>query len=295
MCQAKPTMKRILITGVNGYIGTHLASMLETSIDCYQVETIDLRKENWHTIDFSGFDTLVHAAGIAHRRETKKNRDLYYKINRDLSYTIAKKAKDEGVSQFIYLSSMSVYGMESGIINHKTCEKPTTHYGKSKLQAEQLLVELADDHFAVAILRPPMIYGKDCKGNYQKLVMLALITPIFPDIDNKRSMIYIGNLCAFITKIIKLGVGGLYFPQNREYVNTTELVKQIAAFYGKPIIITKSLNRLFSKAMKRIKLLEKMFGTLIYEMELTEGLFRQHKIDWFDLETITFKESVRRS
>src|SRR5699024_450683 len=94
---------------------------------------------------------------------------------------------------------MSVYGLEEGVIDDNTPLNPTTHYGKSKLQAEEKINELNNNSFKVAIVRPPMIYGKGCKGNYQRLRRLALITPVFPYIDNKRSMIYIDNLRAFIS------------------------------------------------------------------------------------------------
>src|SRR5699024_4946803 len=120
--------------------------------------------------------------GLRIKRKQKKNASLYYVVNRDLTDAVAKKAKNEGVKHFIFLSTMSVYGLNEGIINEHTPLKPKTHYGKSKLQAEERIKLLATDTFKVAIIRPPMIYGKGCKGNYQRLRKLALMTPVFPDI-----------------------------------------------------------------------------------------------------------------
>src|SRR5699024_2819593 len=152
----------------------------------------------WKEKDFSMYDVVVHVAGIAHRKETKENAQLYYEINRDLAYDVAQKSKTESVKQFIFLSSMSVYGLEEGVIDGRTPLHPKSNYGKSKLEAENLIQPLENKNFKVAIIRPPMIYGKDCKGNYQRLAKIAKKVPVFPKIDNKRSMIYIDNLSEFI-------------------------------------------------------------------------------------------------
>ena len=172
----------------------------------------------------------------------KRDKDLYFRVNRDLAYEVAKKAKKEGVSQFIFLSSMSVYGMDTGVITRDTVPHPKSLYGKSKLEAEKLIEHLNDQTYKVAILRPPMVYGKGCKGNYPKLAKLAKITPLFPDIDNKRSMIYVDNLSKFLKVIIDDNQSGLFFPQNNEYVKTSELVKLIAKYNNKKIRLTKLFN-----------------------------------------------------
>ena len=181
-------MKNILITGANSYVGTSFEKWLSQWPDKYHVDTIDMIDGTWREKSFAGYDAVFHVAGIAHRKETKQNAHLYYEVNRDLAIETAKKAKAEGVSQFIFMSSMSVYGMETGVITRDTVPNPKNHYGKSKFEAEQGITALEDESFRVAVLRPPMIYGKGCKGNYQKLAKLARITPVFPDIENKRSM-----------------------------------------------------------------------------------------------------------
>lgn len=261
-------MKRILITGANSYIGTSLEKWLAKHPDKYAIETVDMKGELWKEKDFSNYDVVFHVAGVVHIKETKENQEIYYKVNRDLAYETAKKAKTEGVKQFVFLSSMSVYGITNGIIDKNTHPIPFSNYGKSKLQAEELIGKLNDDSFKVAILRPPMVYGKGCKGNYPKLANLAIKTPVFPDIDNKRSMIYIDNLSEFIRLLIENGANELYYPQNREYVKTSEMVNLIAKMNGKKVILTKVFNP-FIKLLNNCTL-NKVFGDLIYEMSMSE-------------------------
>lgn len=260
-------MKKILITGANSYIGTSVEKWLGKYPDKYKIDTVDMKGDLWKGKDFSTFDVVFHVAGIAHIKETRENKELYYKVNRDLAYETAKKAKVEGVMQFIFLSSMSVYGLENGIINKNTPLKPVNNYGKSKLQAEELIMSLIDDTFKVAILRPPMIYGKGCKGNYPRLAKLAMNTPVFPDVDNKRSMIYIDNLSEFVKLVVDDDKSGLFFPQNNEYVNTSEMVRLIAKEHGKRIWMPKWFNPLLR--LLKVNTVNKVFGDLVYEKSMS--------------------------
>lgn len=261
-------MKRVLITGKNSYIGTSLENWLMREPDKYKVETIDMRDGSWKEKDFSLYDIVIHVAGIAHIKETSNNQDLYYKVNRNLAYGTAQKAKQDGVEQFIFLSSMSVYGIENGVINRDTPLNPNSAYGKSKIEAEELINKLQDDSFTVATLRPPMVYGKGCRGNYPRLVGLALKTPIFPKVDNKRSMIYIDNLSEFVKQLIDNRSDGLFFPQNAEYVNTSEMVRFIAEAHGKKFVMTKLFNPLLM--IMNVSTVNKVFGDLVYDMSMSE-------------------------
>ena len=256
-------MKKILITGANSYIGTSFEKYMEQFGNDYSIDTVDMIGDSWKSKSFSGYDCVFHVAGIAHQKETLENAHLYYEVNRNLAIATAKKAKREGVKQFILLSSMSVYGVETGVITKETIPHPKSHYGKSKLQADEKIVKLDCASFKVAILRPPMVYGKDCKGNYQRLRTFALKSPIFPDYPNKRSMVYIGNLCAFVKKTIDEEKSGLFFPQNAEYVNTSKMVKEIAEENGKHIRYTKLFNP-FIKILS-VSIVKKVFGNLIYD------------------------------
>jgi UDP-glucose 4-epimerase len=261
-------MKNILITGKNSYIGTSLENWLMREPDKYKVDTVDMKDGSWKEIDFSIYDVVFHVAGIAHIKETSDNQDLYYKVNRDLAYETAQKAKQDGVEQFIFLSSMSVYGIENGVINRDTPLKPNSAYGKSKIEAEELINKLEDNSFVVATLRPPMVYGKGCRGNYPRLAGLALKTPVFPKVENKRSMIYIDNLSEFVKQLIDNRSGGLFFPQNAEYVNTSEMVRLIAEVHGKKIMMTKLFNPLLR--LLNVSTVNKVFGDLVYDMSVSE-------------------------
>ena len=256
-------MKRVLITGANSYIGNSVRDYLLMNNEDYCVEIKDTF--GWKPVeeDFVGFDVVFNVAGIAHIRETKNNRHLYFEVNRDLVISIAKASKAAGVKQFVLLSSMSVYGLTEGHIKKDTPPNPVNAYGQSKAEADEVISKLSDDRFKFACIRPPMVYGKDCKGNYQGLRKIALKSPVFPNIDNKRSMIYIGNLCDFIKTVIDCELSGLFFPQNQEYVNTSEMVKLIAENHGKKIRLTRAFN--WAIRCFRIKVVKKVFGNLTYE------------------------------
>lgn len=279
-------MKKILITGLNSYVGNSLGKWLENYPEKYSVHFISLRNNKWMERDFSEFDVVFHVAGIAHVKETKKNAILYYKVNRDLAYEVAKKATNDGVKQFIFLSSMSVYGLDTGVINQNTIPAPKSNYGKSKLEAEELLKTLADQSLNITIIRPPMIYGKGCKGNYTRLAKLAIKTPVFPAIENKRSMIYIDNLSEFIRVIIDTCGEGIYFPQNKEYVQTSNMIQLIAKAKGKKLRITKLFNPLLT--IIKTDLINKVFGDLIYEESLSAW-----NINYSN--PVDFKESIRQT
>ena len=260
-------MKKILITGANSYIGTSFEKYMAQFGDEYQIDTVDMIGDAWKEKSFSGYDCVFHVAGIAHQKETLENAHLYYEVNRNLAIATAKKAKREGVKQFILLSSMSVYGMETGVITKETIPHPKSHYGKSKLQADEKIVKLDCDTFKVAILRPPMVYGDGCKGNYQMIRKIVKISPVFPKVNNRRSLISINNQCTFVKKCVENNCSGIFFPQNAEYSNTSELAMQIAEQMGKKIYLSnllglsiKIFGGLFSKTRKA-------FGSLVYSID----------------------------
>lgn len=261
-------MRKILIAGSDSFIGTNLEAWLKKRPGDYSIDTLDMQNSLWKHADFSQYDALLYVAGIVHHKETKINKALFYKVNRDLTYAVAKKAKAGGVKQFIFLSTMNVYGVESGIIHESSPLHAKSTYGKSKLQAEELLDTLEDHHFKLAIIRPPMVYGRGAKGNYRSLAKLAAKVPVFPDIDNKRSMIYIANLCEFIKQLIDNEDRGVFFPQNSHYVNSSEMVKLIAEAHGRRIWLTQRFNPLLR--FMNLKIINKVFGDLGYAMDMSE-------------------------
>lgn len=287
-------MKKILITGKNSYIGTSVEKYLTQWPEEYSIDTLDVHGDSWKKHDFSQYDVLYHVAGIAHAdvgnvsEETKK---LYYQVNCDLTYEVAKKAKIDGVKQFIFMSSIIVYGEsapvgEKKIITKSSEPHPENFYGDSKLQADIKLKTLRDMDFNICILRPPMIYGPESKGNYRMLSKMAQKLPFFPTLRNERSMLYIGNLCFFVRKCIDQQASGIYFPQNKEYVSTSNMVKEIAKQRNRKIYLIGVFNpgiRFLTKLDGKLgKLANKAFGNLVYE-----------KVDLID--EYSFEDSVRHT
>ncbi|HFI0784505.1 TPA: NAD-dependent epimerase/dehydratase family protein [Streptococcus suis] len=280
-------MKKVLITGANSYIGTSLEKYVkENNID-FEMDTLDLLDPKWENYDFSGYDSVFHVAGIAHFSKDESKKELYYKVNTELTDNVAKVAKQAGVDQFVFMSSIIVYGDSTSgerVITKQTKPNPSDFYGDSKWQAEQKLNKLSDNIFKVVIIRPPMIYGKGSKGNYPKLSKLAQRTPIFPKFLNSRSMLHIDNLCEFIKQVINLELSGIFCPQNSEYVNTSELVKSIAKVHGKKIYFTKVFNPII-KLLFYSDTVKKVFGNLVYEKDMSQFSFNYQKRN--------FKESIQ--
>lgn len=282
-------MKKVLITGANSYIGTSFENWIKENNVDITTDTLDMIGEGWKSYDFSSYDVVFHVAGIAHAdvgKVTEEQKALYYKVNADLTAECAGKAKVEGVKQFIFMSSMIVYGESAGIGQTKVITKdtpltPANFYGDSKVKAEEALQLLTDENFKVVILRPPMIYGKGSKGNYPLLAKMARKLPFFPNVDNQRSMLYVGNLCKFISLMIKNEENGIFFPQNAEYVRTSDMVQAIAKAHGKKIRLIKIVNPVLGlcgrqggknggKSGRIAGLVNKAFGNMVYEKALSE-------------------------
>lgn len=272
-------MKKILITGANSYIGMSVEAWLKRFPDEYQIDTLDMIKPTWRDYRFEGYEVVFHVAGIVHQKETKENERLYYEVNYKLAVEAAKKSKAAGVRQFIILSSMSVYGLSQGMVTKNSIPSPKTFYGKAKWMADQEIEKLQSNDFLVTILRPPMVYGKNCKGNYQLLRKFALKSPVFIKFENERSMIFIDNLCAFVKDVIDKERTGIFQPQNKEYVSTTEMVREICSVHHKVIFFVKIFHPIIYFLRGKIDVFQKVFGSLVYE-----------KCDLCD--TVTFSESI---
>lgn len=283
-------MKRVLITGANSYVGTSFETyVLENFADEYIVDTIDLIGGTWREKKFYGYDSIFHVAGIAHSDNGKISEErakLYYSVNKELAVEVARRAKEEGVGQFIFMSSAIVYGESAPIgkmriITRETPVNPLNCYSDSKVQAERELLLLEDDNFRVVILRSPMVYGKGSKGNYPLLSKTALNFPFFPEVDNKRSMIYIENLCEFVRLMIKNREKGVFWPQNTEYSNTSKMVIMIAKAHGKEIHLIKRVTWLLKLMSLFTNLVNKAFGSLIYDLDISRY---KEKYDLYSLE-----------
>ena len=271
-------MKKILITGANSYIGTSFEKYMAQWPEDYQVDTVDMIDGSWREKSFVGYDAVYHVAGIAHSdtgNVTEERKAFYYKINTDLTVETAKKAKADGVRQFIFMSSTIVYGDSAPIgktklITKETPVSPANFYGDSKVQAEKGILPLNGDSFKVVILRPPMIYGPGSKGNYPVLSKLVRKLPVFPVVNNQRSMLYIENLMEFVRLMVENEEQGIFWPQNGEYSSTSEVVKMIANAHGKKIWMVKGFDWVLKILSNLTGLVNKAFGNLSYDLAMSE-------------------------
>ncbi len=290
-------MKRILITAQNSFIGTSLRDYLEKA-GGFKVDCISQRDESWKNTDFSVYDSIVDVTGKAHADTKDPSEELkreYEKINCDLAYETAKKAKNEGVPHFIYLSSMIVFGESSKAGRGKPIKRdgalnPAGAYGLSKMHAEERLSELSDELFKVAVIRPPMVYGRNCKGNYNKLSKFAKLSLFVPEVDNLRSMIYIDHLCELIRLIIINEDGGFFMPSDAEPVNTSDMVVMISKLHGLPCFKLKGFVGILNILSGKVPVLKKVFGSFVYEDggDYYGGTYRMYDFE----ECLKFTEGI---
>ena len=288
-------MMKILIAGANSYIGTSFETYLKKWPEQFQVDTVDMIDGTWCEKSFAGYDVVYHVAGIAHSdvgHVSDAQRDLYYRVNTDLAIETAQKAKADGVGQFIFMSSAIVYGGsaklgQTKVITRDTPVSPENFYGDTKVKAEQGLLPLDDENFRVVILRPPMVYGPGSKGNYPTLSKLARTLPVFPRVNNRRSVLYVDNLMEFVRLMIVNRERGIFWPQNAECVSTTQLAQLIAAAHGRKLPVVGGVTWAL-KCMGRLTgLVDKAFGSLSYDLQMSR--YRE------DYQVVDLEESIRRT
>jgi len=223
-------MKRILVTGARGFVGSH---WFESSHLRDQSVPVSLQSQGVSEVNFDGIDTVVHMAGIAHRMGQPSG-SIYYEVNRDMTLALARRARQAGVQQFVYLSSVKVMGDEDGYFDENSLPQPVDDYGKSKFEAEAGLSDLACPDFTVSIVRPPLVYGPRVKGNVLRIMdLIARQWPLPLDgIENARSMVYVLNLVALIERVIELRAGGVFIAGDAAPISTTQLVRGLAQGMG---------------------------------------------------------------
>ena len=270
----------MLITGANSYVGTNVEKWLMREPDKFYVETLDMQNPNWRDFDFSKFDVVFHVAGIAHVSTKKSMKNLYFQVNRDLTIETAKKSKESGVRQFIFMSSMIVYNSKETRITQNTMPNPDNFYGQSKLQAEEGIQTLQSDVFNVVILRPPMVYGPESKGNFKNLVKLSKYFLIYIDTHNIKSLLFIDNLVIYIENLILRNLAGIYLISNNEMVSTYTILKTIRLTKGKKTFSI-YIPFWFSKILCKLKIFRKIYGDRYYDIE--KG---------FNLKLISFEKTI---
>lgn len=259
-------MKKILISGATSFIGSYFT---QASPD-YDVEEFDIERESIENMPFDGVDIVFHVAAIVHQ-DVSISDELYYYVNRDLALTVATKAKAAGVKHFVFMSTVKVYGENSTLahpwIEESTCY-PEDAYGKSKLEAENLLLALEDDDFKVMIVRTPVVYGAGVKGNIQRIARMMNRFRIVPlgGIDNKRAMIYIGNLVYIIQRGMEQRVSGIVLAAEGQGYSTTEFVNYLAQSANKRILVL-PLPHFVIFLVKKLRptLHQRLFGSMVLD------------------------------
>lgn len=261
-------MKKVLVYGKNSYIGEHYYQALKKAGN--DVVIIDSFKQKPKDIDFTGVEVVVNVVGIAHIKITNDMEDLFYKINTDLAVELCEEAKKAGVKQYIYMSSMNVFGDTTETIRSREQEGPRNFYGKSKFLADQRIHVMETEDFRVASVRPPVVYGKGCKGNFTLLQKVASLTPVFPSYRNKKSMIYIEHLDNFMCELVANGDGGYFHPQNAALTSTADTIMAIRKAMGKRTILIPGLGWLVKLGMKMVTKAERAFADDNYDLEFSK-------------------------
>jgi UDP-glucose 4-epimerase len=243
-------MKRLLITGSSGFIGQYFINKYK---DKYDITTFSFLKDNIDYLDFSDTQVVFHLSALVHQMDGA-NKKEYEKVNVTQTLQLAHKAKEFGVKQFIFMSTVKVYGEETLVpyTEEITCN-PKDEYGISKLKAENELKKLEDSNFKVSIIRTPIVYGYGVKANIKSLVSLVNKIPIIPfgKIENKRSMVYIGNLCHIVDMVIEQEKSGIFLCDDDKPLSTSRLIELIAKSLDKKVYLIKI--PLFENLLKIIK------------------------------------------
>lgn len=278
-------MKKLFITGSNGFVGNYFINKYKS---IYNIKTFSFLKDNINTLDCSGLDVVFHLSALVHQMGGASAEE-YEKVNVTQTLVLANKAKESGVKHFIFMSTVKVYGEETNIkYTEETPCTPEDEYGKSKLKAERLLLELEDDGFKVSIIRTPIIYGYGVKANIKNLISLVNKVSILPfgDIQNKRSMVYIGNICHLVNRVIespiKLGMtGNIFLCADDIPLSTTELCELIAKNLNKKVTLVKIP---FFETL--LKLLKPSFHKRLYESLEVDNTITKQKLNLINLYSV---------
>lgn len=242
---------KILITGKNSFIG----NSFEASTKFKSPDKVSLRNTSLEELSFRNYDAVLHLPALVHQSSSIPYQ-TYHKINTELAYETAKKAKEEGVEHFVFFSTIRVYGeytKKNETWDEETSPSPTDNYGRSKLEAEKKIAPLSDENFTVSILRIPMVYGPGNRGNINKMIHFVekyRFAP-FSKIRNERNVLYIKNLVDFLDKIIQHRIDGLFVVTDPSPVSTSEIADNIRKHIDKKIF-TLSIPGIFRFLLKSI-------------------------------------------
>lgn len=264
----------ILLTGSNGFVGSYFKSNYSNK---YNIDTFSFLNDNFQALELSNIDTIIHLSALVHQMSGASEEE-YEKVNVTQTLSLAKKAKESGVKHFIFMSTVKVYGEETDIAYTEQSDCiPQDEYGKSKLKAELELQQLGNDDFKVSIIRTPIVYGYGVKANIKNLIDFVNKTPILPfaNIQNKRSMVYVGNLCHLVDEFIAQEKAGIFLACDDEPLSTTKLIQLIANKLDKKVYLIKIP---FFESL--LKLVKPSFHKRLYESLEVDNSFTKQKLDF---------------
>ncbi|WP_141054016.1 NAD-dependent epimerase/dehydratase family protein [Aliarcobacter cryaerophilus] len=262
-------MKKLLITGSSGFVGRYFIKKYK---DNYEIKIFSFLKDDINTLDCSDIDVVFHLSALVHQMGGA-SKEEYERVNVTQSLQLAKKAKESGVKQFVFMSTVKVYGEETDSVNtEKSICNPEDEYGKSKQKAEFELQRLEDKDFKVSIIRTPIIYGYGVKANIKSLINLVNKVPLLPfgKIENKRSMVYIGNLCHLVYEIITQEKQGIFLASDDEPLSTSRLIELVAKNLDKKIYLVKI--PFFESLLELVKpsFHKRLYGSLEIDNSITK-------------------------
>lgn len=242
-------MLNILLTGANGFIGTYFKKKYQ---DKYAIKTFSFLNDDFEHLELKNIDCIIHLSALVHQKKDLDD-DIYKEVNVTQTLNLAKKAKEAGVKHFIFMSTIAVYGKNQGFIKRDDTYNPLTKYGRTKLEAELLLNNMQNTNFTISIIRPSIVNGYKAPGNLIKLIHLIQKVPVLPfgKIKNKRSMVYVGNLCHLIDEIILQKKAGAFLSSDEDSISTSDLIKEISSHLDKNTYLIKIL--FFENILKILK------------------------------------------
>jgi len=222
-------LKSTLVSGLSGFVGQNLKIYLESQ-GKPQLSSLNLRS-NWDRNIKPDIVAIVHLAGKAHDLKNVSLPDEYYSINFDLTKEIYDSFLKSNAKKFIFISSVKASAdLVEGKLTESDVPNPQTHYGKSKLMAEEfILSQPLPEGKSFFILRPSMIHGPGNRGNLNllyKLISQGIPYPLAA-FENKRSFLSVENLCFVIRELLERNdiPSGTYNVADDEALSTNDLIK----------------------------------------------------------------------
>jgi nucleoside-diphosphate-sugar epimerase len=248
----------ITITGSSGFAGTNFIAYFKG----FDIQKLSLRYQSNQIIDLGHSNVVVHLAGKAHDLKKVSQPQDYYDANFELTKQLYDAFLKSEAQKFIFISSVKAAAdTVDGILIEETVPNPQTHYGKSKLLAEEYIkAQPLPERKSYYILRPCMIHGPGNKGNLNLLYQIVKKGIPYPlaAFENKRSFLSVENLCFVIKELLENDIpSGIYNIADDESISTNELVTEIASVINtKPKLwkVNSSLIKLIAKIGDQLKL-----------------------------------------